>query len=83
MSLVIYVPLFSEDRPTEEALKAVKDVLECGVKNGHLSENYQLIGHRQVSATESPGRYLYNEIRTWPNYVDDKNKIKKKKQQPE
>ncbi|CAH0725281.1 unnamed protein product, partial [Brenthis ino] len=73
---ISFIGNFNNDEPTPEALEAAKALIKCGVEQGHLSPNYNLIGHKQVLATESPGRKLYNEIRRWPHFLDDVSSIK-------
>ncbi|CAK1599025.1 unnamed protein product [Parnassius mnemosyne] len=68
--------LFAEDEPTSKALDAAKELIKCGVQQGHLASNYHVVGHRQLIATESPGRKLYNEIRRWSDWLDDVSSIK-------
>ncbi|KAL0882580.1 hypothetical protein ABMA27_001033 [Loxostege sticticalis] len=64
------------DGPTTQQLNAVKALLKCGVESGHLTSNYHVVGHRQLIATVSPGRNLYREIRTWPEWMEDVSSIK-------
>ncbi|KAL4706901.1 hypothetical protein ACJJTC_012360 [Scirpophaga incertulas] len=68
---------FNNDTPTEAMLQAVKDLLKCGVDNGHLTADYHLVGHKQLIATESPGSKLYAKIRSWPHYLEDASILKK------
>ncbi|XP_075986063.1 peptidoglycan recognition protein-like [Anticarsia gemmatalis] len=72
---ISFIGNFNNDTPTPESLQAVKEFLQCGVESGHLTEDYYLIGHRQLLATESPGRKLYNEIRKWPHWLEDISQI--------
>ncbi|KOB69203.1 putative ubiquitin-conjugating enzyme E2 W, partial [Operophtera brumata] len=37
--------------------------------NGHLSADYKVLGHRQVSNTQSPGDELQKEIEKWPQWT--------------
>lgn len=57
-------------------MSAAKALIQCGVEQGHLSPNYKLVGHKQLIAIESPGRYLYNEIRRWPHWQENVKDIK-------
>ena len=41
---------------------------------GKVSKKYTLHGHRDVSATISPGAMLYNVIKTWKNF-NEKGKL--------
>ncbi|XP_039750056.1 peptidoglycan recognition protein-like [Pararge aegeria] len=69
---------YNNDEPTPEQLEAVKNLIKCGVEQGHLSPDYHLLGHKQLISTESPGRKLYREIRTWPHFLEDASAIMNK-----
>lgn len=74
-----YLPiliLLAEDDPNPDAVEAAKALIKCGVDEGHLDSDYKVVAHRQLISTESPGRKLYQEIRTWPNWLEDVNSIK-------
>ncbi|KAI8424564.1 hypothetical protein MSG28_003020 [Choristoneura fumiferana] len=64
---------FRETLPTPQALQAAKDFLACASENKLLREDYRLVGHRQVSQTESPGAALQKEITTWPHWLEMAN----------
>lgn len=55
--------------PDQIALDAAKKLIECGVTKGKIPQEYKLVGHRQVSSTDSPGDKLFDEIKTWPRWV--------------
>ncbi|XP_069358353.1 peptidoglycan recognition protein-like [Maniola hyperantus] len=67
---------YNNDEPKPEQLEAVKNLIKCGVEKGHLSPDYHLVGHKQLISTESPGRKLYREIRTWPHFLEDVSSIR-------
>ncbi|XP_049962446.1 uncharacterized protein LOC126482386 isoform X4 [Schistocerca serialis cubense] len=54
--------------PSEAQLVALRQLIELGVQEGYVAENYKLLAHRQLSATESPGTRLYEELKTWPHW---------------
>lgn len=54
--------------PPENALLAAKNLIEEGVKLGYVRQDYALFGHCQCSATQSPGKTLFEEIKTWRNW---------------
>ncbi|KAG6458852.1 peptidoglycan recognition protein [Manduca sexta] len=72
---IAFIGNYNNDTPTSQQLEAVKQLLKCGVEQGHLTANFHVIGHKQVLATESPGRKLYNEIRRWPQWLDKVDQI--------
>ncbi|XP_077538068.1 uncharacterized protein LOC144150119 [Haemaphysalis longicornis] len=55
--------------PSDKMLDALQRLIDCGVKQGYISPNYQLHGHRDATCTESPGAVLYAIIKTWPHYA--------------
>ncbi|CAH2070997.1 unnamed protein product, partial [Iphiclides podalirius] len=73
---IAFIGNFNNDEPKTKALDAVKALIQCGVQQGHLTSNYHVVAHRQLIAIESPGRKLYNEIRRWPDWLDDVSSIK-------
>uniref|UniRef100_T1E305 Peptidoglycan-recognition protein n=1 Tax=Psorophora albipes TaxID=869069 RepID=T1E305_9DIPT len=58
------------DLPSEKMIAAVESLIEYGVRNNIIASNYTLIGHRQTRPTECPGDRLFEEIKTWPHFVD-------------
>jgi hypothetical protein len=42
---------------------------------GKVLPNYELYGHRQVSATECPGEQLYQLMQDWPGWVSTSTKV--------
>ncbi|KAI5646585.1 n-acetylmuramoyl-L-alanine amidase domain-containing protein [Phthorimaea operculella] len=73
---ITFIGNFNVDTPTEASLEAAKSLIQCGVDRGHLKRDYHLVGHRQLVAIQSPGRKLYAEIRSWPNWLEDTTSIK-------
>jgi len=59
---------YTERLPNAAALKAVKELIACGVGKGKINANYTLCGHRDVLSTTCPGDALYNDLKTWPNW---------------
>ncbi|XP_023318772.1 peptidoglycan recognition protein 1-like [Trichogramma pretiosum] len=60
---VAFLGNYELDRPKPEQLAALEAFLEVGTRRGLLRPDYKLLGHRQVSSTESPGRHLYEAIK--------------------
>ncbi|KAK4875942.1 hypothetical protein RN001_012364 [Aquatica leii] len=56
--------------PTDAAIKAVKDLMACGVELEELTPDYKLFGAKQLSATESPGSELFNRMRNWDHFTE-------------
>jgi hypothetical protein len=82
-SLLIILPfvfhlLFSAARPPNQAaLNAVRQLIECGVESNKIVVDYQLIGHRQntASSTDCPGDALYNEVKSWPHWTSEPKSV--------
>ncbi|KAA5621313.1 N-acetylmuramoyl-L-alanine amidase, partial [Pseudomonas aeruginosa] len=48
--------LIPANKPPQAQLQSVKDLIEAGVRLGHIRSDYKLVGHRQVTPTECPGQ---------------------------
>nr|CAD7194093.1 unnamed protein product [Timema douglasi] len=71
MSLgVAFIGIFEKTAPLMQQLEEFQTFLNVSVEKGKLSADYKLIGHRQVSITDSPGQALYDIIRTWSHWED-------------
>nr|AAD02029.1 cuticular molt protein precursor [Calpodes ethlius] len=71
-----FIGNYNKDVPTDDQLNAVRDLLKCGVEQGHLTQDFHVVGQRQLMATEGPGRKLYAAIRKWPEWLEDTSSIK-------
>ncbi|XP_056123045.1 N-acetylmuramoyl-L-alanine amidase [Rhinichthys klamathensis goyatoka] len=68
---VAFIGSYSTHLPYRYDMELVHHhLVKCGVSNGFLQENYTILGHRQVVATDCPGDSLYSEITTWEHYKD-------------
>ncbi|XP_065089350.1 peptidoglycan-recognition protein LE [Ochlerotatus camptorhynchus] len=68
---ISFVGCFMNEIPAQIALEACKALIERGIENGYIQPDYKLLAHCQCSATESPGRRLFEELKTWPNWTAD------------
>jgi len=57
--------------PPERQLQAAKNLLEEGVRLKKLSPNYKMYGHRQLIGSESPGKALFELLKTWPHWSNE------------
>uniref|UniRef100_A0A674BGZ0 Peptidoglycan recognition protein 5 n=1 Tax=Salmo trutta TaxID=8032 RepID=A0A674BGZ0_SALTR len=53
----------SDQSPSPAALSSVKQLLQCGVSQGHLHPGFTLHGHRDLGDTECPGDGLYAALK--------------------
>ncbi|XP_049621732.1 peptidoglycan recognition protein 3 [Suncus etruscus] len=65
---IAFMGNFMERPPNAAALEAAQTLIQCAVVKGYLIPNYLLVGHRDVIDTLSPGKELYNIIKSWPHY---------------
>ncbi|KAM8709755.1 hypothetical protein ACLKA7_016544 [Drosophila subpalustris] len=65
---IAFIGNFNDEAPTDSALAAAQSLLEHAVSQGQLAPDYKLLGHRQVSATKSPGDALYPLLEKWPHW---------------
>ena len=61
---------FRNKSPTQEQIDALKKLINLGVLEKKIASDYKLLGHRQVSDTESPGDYLFNIIQSWDHWSE-------------
>lgn len=67
---VAFIGDFDTRSPPKQQLEEARALLEVSVKNKKLSTDYILVGHRQVSNTDSPGQVLFEIVKTWPHWKD-------------
>ncbi|KAF5303682.1 hypothetical protein FQR65_LT00826 [Abscondita terminalis] len=67
---IAFVGTFTHTLPSEPALHQAKVLIAHGVEIGAIDKDYVLVGHRQCITTESPGKALFDEIRTWDRWTD-------------
>lgn len=59
---VCYLADGNVTRLTDAALEAIHQLLDEGVRDGHLDRNYRLTGHRDHKATDCPGALVYAQL---------------------
>uniref|UniRef100_A0A2A4J0F1 Peptidoglycan recognition protein family domain-containing protein n=1 Tax=Heliothis virescens TaxID=7102 RepID=A0A2A4J0F1_HELVI len=67
---ISFIGDFRTKIPSPLALKALRSLLACGVQNKYLAEDYYLVGHGQLSQTDSPGEMLQKHVEMWPHWLD-------------
>ncbi|XP_012870621.1 PREDICTED: peptidoglycan recognition protein 4-like [Dipodomys ordii] len=65
---ITFMGTFSGAPPNAIALAAAQDLIRCAVDKGYLTSSYLLMGHSDVVNTLSPGKALYDIIKTWPHF---------------
>lgn len=68
---IAFIGKFINVTPPTRQLEAAQKLIEEGVSLKKLADNYNLYGHRQLKATESPGQALYEIIKTWKHWTAD------------
>lgn len=68
---ISFLGTFTKEKPEDRQLKACELLIAEGVRLKKIDPNYKLFGHRQLSATESPGETLYKIIQKWPHWSDE------------
>ncbi|XP_069675201.1 peptidoglycan-recognition protein SB2-like isoform X2 [Periplaneta americana] len=67
---VAFIGKFSNVAPPNQQLEEAQALIDVSLKNNKLPSDYKLVGHRQVTDTDSPGDALFNIIKTWPHWKD-------------
>jgi hypothetical protein len=61
---VAFEGTYSGRLPTDAAIQAFRELMEEGVRDGHLDTEYVIKGHRDYRATKCPGTALYEALYT-------------------
>lgn len=67
---ICFLGTYTSTLPSEEAMQAARDLLDCGITESEMEPTYYIVGHRQDVNTECPGETLFQEIRTWDRFMD-------------
>lgn len=70
---IAFIGTHIKQLPSSAAINSFHNLVRCGVKLGHISSSYLLIGHRQTAQTQCPGQKLFQEIQKWPHYKPGMN----------
>ncbi|XP_064136057.1 peptidoglycan recognition protein 4 [Loxodonta africana] len=65
---IAFMGTFTGTAPNAAALEAAQSLIQCAVDKGYLTPNYLLVGQSDVENTLSPGKALYNIVKTWPHF---------------
>ncbi|EDO64108.1 AGAP005203-PC [Anopheles gambiae str. PEST] len=65
---IAFIGTFIADPPPIAQLSAAQQLILLGMKENYLASNYSLYGHRQLAPFESPGKALFDIIKTWPHW---------------
>lgn len=65
---IAFIGTFTDIEAPVTQLSAAQQLIALGVELGKLDKRYELFGHRQLAPFESPGRKLYEVIKTWPHW---------------
>lgn len=68
---IAFIGTFNKITPPEIQLRAARMLIDEGVRQKKISEDYRLYGHRQLMPTLSPGDMLYDIIKQWPHWSDE------------
>ncbi|XP_062536625.1 peptidoglycan-recognition protein LE [Armigeres subalbatus] len=68
---ISFVGCYMNEVPADIALDACQALIQRGVEQGYIQPDYKLVAHCQCSATESPGRKLFEVLKTWPHWTAD------------
>ncbi|KAK2192788.1 hypothetical protein NP493_23g07007 [Ridgeia piscesae] len=59
---------FETTRPDRAVLQAIANLIDCALKEGALSPDFKMYGHRDVACKDCPGKYLYNYVKASSHY---------------
>lgn len=65
---IAFVGTFIKEAPPAAQLSAARQLIQIGLEHNYIAANYSLYGHRQLAPFESPGKALFDIIKTWPHW---------------
>lgn len=65
---ISFIGCFMNKLPSATALEQARLLIQQGIDIGAIDKDYSLVGHCQCSPFESPGRRLFDEIKTWEHW---------------
>ncbi|XP_031359004.1 N-acetylmuramoyl-L-alanine amidase-like isoform X2 [Photinus pyralis] len=68
---IAFVGNFEEKSPPLHQLQAAQELIKIGLKLNAISPNYKLLAIRQILPTTSPGKALFNIIKTWEHWSEN------------
>lgn len=68
---IAFIGTFNNRPPPDRQLNVAQQFLENGVKDKKLTPNYKLYGQCQLAAITSPGKMLFEKIKSWPNWTNE------------
>lgn len=66
-----FIGNFQDISASQKMMNAAHKLIVCGKSKGVLRDDVRVVGGRQISLTESPGRALYGQIQDWPEWTAD------------
>ncbi|CAG9839411.1 unnamed protein product [Diabrotica balteata] len=65
-----FIGTFTNYVPGKYQIDALEVLIEKGVQLGYIATDYIIVGARQLSSTESPGKSFYELIKTWNHWSE-------------
>ncbi|CAG9839409.1 unnamed protein product [Diabrotica balteata] len=67
---IAFIGTFTDHVPAALMLNAFHNLVNKGVHDGYITKDYKVMGARQFSGTESPGKAFYDIIKTWVHWSE-------------
>ncbi|KAL0267355.1 UNVERIFIED_CONTAM: hypothetical protein PYX00_009647 [Menopon gallinae] len=71
---VCFIGDYTSELPTPEMMMRLDELTQCGIEGGHLKEDVKYFGHRQVGATECPGKAFFADIQGMTRWTPNPTK---------
>nr|AFM38194.1 peptidoglycan-recognition protein S2-like protein [Anasa tristis] len=65
---IAFIGNFEKDNLNQDMIDAFNMLIDQGLNQGELSNNFKLFGHNQVSQTISPGLHITEVIQSWQHW---------------
>lgn len=68
---ISFIGDFSKYKAPQRQLLAAQRFLVNNVNENKIDTAYKLYGQRQFKGWDSPGKYVYDEIKTWDHWTEE------------
>lgn len=72
--VIAFIGTFTSKKPSQEQIDAYLALIEDGVRQKLIDEEYEMVAHCQLEPVNRPGLELRELMKTWPHYYQNTTK---------
>lgn len=67
---IAFIGTFDQFSPAKRQIRAAKQLISLAVEQGVLTSDFKILAARQLQGTVSPGKALFEIIKTWDHWAE-------------